>query len=368
MRALLISLAVAGWFGPRLNAVETAVPIGIVFTKQQAFFDLVLRNESTEPLLIQKIQPHCECVTVLKYPATVAAGGVVRIPCSYRTTNPGAIQTIVDVIGADATEPRATFQVTGFAAEKPWLVSAAEVIALPPGQTVLVDVRSAGEFSRAHPQQALNLPLFSLKARANLRQQRVVLIDEGFAPEVLLAEVQKLRAQGFDNVSMLNGGLVGWVRAGGAVEGLGRSSVELSTISAGKFARSSATSPWLCIEVGGPAKNAKRVPSVVNVANLDELAEKLTQEAWPVSGGASFQPVLIAIANVQDRAQIEKRFGQNRGRQLYYLEGGFAALETYQAEQAALVRHSEEIFISRPEPSQVVSRPAASGRCGSCSQ
>lgn len=369
MRALITFLVLAGWFGLRGNAAETAtVPIGIVAANQEAFFDLVLRNDGAAPLVIKEIKPRCDCITVLSAPPTLAAGTETRLHCVYRSAKTGSVQTTVDVFGADAALPQASFRVTGFVAEKSWLVSASEVLARPLGAVVLVDLRSAEEFSRVHPQHALNLPLFALKTRATLRPQKLVLIDEGFAPETLLAEVLNLRAQGFLDVGVLKGGIASWMRAGGPVEGLGRSAVQLSTISAAKFGRSNGVNPWLCLEVGGISRNAQRFPSLVRVAGADELEKKLLEAMPPGIGGTGFQPVLIVGADVQTQARIERRFGQNAAREIFYLEGGASALESYRAEQAGLAQHTDDPFISRADPSQAVPRPSVSGRCGSCPQ
>ena len=359
MRALGSILLLVVLLLPRLAAAQTAAPLGIVYSGQEAFFDLVYRNEGPAPVELKRVAPGCDCITVLSHPETVAPGASARIACVYRSTVPGNIRTVVDVFGADPAQPAFSFGVTGFVAEKAWLASAQEAMAGDP-QQLLVDVRSAGEFAEAHVPRALNVPAFALKAQAALRGRKLVLLDDGLVPETLLAEVVALQARGFKDVRVLVGGLTAWKRAGGALEGPGSAALS-GWIPAEKFGASRVANPWLCVEVGGPAVASDSLPRL-QVGTVPELEQRLAQESWPVSGGADFRPVLVILADPALAGRIEQGPGRASGRQIYFLTGGSPALVAYEASQAALSRHTGQTFVTQ----SVATRPVVSGRCGSC--
>jgi rhodanese-related sulfurtransferase len=83
-------------------------------------------------------------------------------------------------------------------------------------EIALVDVRDGGPFSRSHLLLASNLPLSSLEVRAPAllprRDARIVLMDDQAADGIGLVEraAALLAAHGYDNLSILEGGVSGW--------------------------------------------------------------------------------------------------------------------------------------------------------------
>ena len=98
------------------------------------------------------------------------------------------------------------------------VVSAAEVKAMlkDGGELALLDVREEGVFGESHLLYAVNLPLsrleFRLKALVPRRRARIVLVDgnDGLAERA----AAKLRRFGYQNVSILAGGIEAWRAAG----------------------------------------------------------------------------------------------------------------------------------------------------------
>ena len=362
MRSLSLIFVMVALLGVRLAAAGAAAPLGVLYAGQEAFFDLVYRNEGSASVSIRQVTPACDCITILSHPEVVAPGASVRIACVYRSAKPGNIRTAVEIFGAEPAVPVFSFRVTGFVAEKSWLVRAREVLAGAPDQVLLVDVRPAGDFARSHAPHAINLPAFSLKFQTALRGRKIVLLDGGFAPESLLTEVLAMREQGFKDVAVLAGGLAAWTREGGILEGVDKSTLPLATISAAEFTRANDASPWLCVGVGPAGAAVKQGVPVLQVDDLAGLEKKLAAATWSVTGGAGFCPVLILATDTTLAARIEKHFARDRRLQLYYLTGGRESLATFQASQVAVASHTGQTFVSQPNQS----RPVVSGRCGSC--
>ncbi|MFF7710917.1 rhodanese-like domain-containing protein [Pseudomonas sp. NPDC007930] len=84
-------------------------------------------------------------------------------------------------------------------------------------ETALLDVREEAPFAEAHPLFAANIPLSKLEIEVYARIPRletpVTVYDNGEGLALLAA--QRLRALGYRDVALLDGGLAGWRAAGG---------------------------------------------------------------------------------------------------------------------------------------------------------
>lgn len=102
--------------------------------------------------------------------------------------------------------------------------SAQSLIADSP-DTLVVDVRTPGEFETAHIPQSVNIPLDQVDGHAGRivsaagRRPMLVLCQSG--PRSVQAR-EKLAAAGLAGVSVLDGGMNAWVAAGAPVESTGK--------------------------------------------------------------------------------------------------------------------------------------------------
>ena len=84
-------------------------------------------------------------------------------------------------------------------------------------ELALVDVREEAPFAESHPLFAANIPLSKLElevySRIPRRDTQVTVYDNGEGLASIAA--QRLQDLGYLNVSLLDGGLDGWRRAGG---------------------------------------------------------------------------------------------------------------------------------------------------------
>src|SRR6185369_4842897 len=84
------------------------------------------------------------------------------------------------------------------------------------GEIAVLDVRHEGLFSRSHLLQAVSAPLTRLDLLIDRLVPRlatpIVVVDE--AGEIAARAQRKLRALGYSDVRVLQGGTRGWVAAG----------------------------------------------------------------------------------------------------------------------------------------------------------
>ena len=95
-------------------------------------------------------------------------------------------------------------------------VDAGEAVKLINNDAVVLDIRSAESFSRGHIVNAKNIPKDELDAKIEqLKQYKgtpiLAVCDAGVTTTGI---VSKLRAQGFESVFGLKGGMSGWGQAG----------------------------------------------------------------------------------------------------------------------------------------------------------
>jgi rhodanese-related sulfurtransferase len=93
--------------------------------------------------------------------------------------------------------------------------------ALDEGETVtLVDVRSAADFAEKHIPGSVNAPADGEMVQGLPDpESRVVVYAEHEGSETPQQVCERLEAAGYDNAMCLVGGLLGWMEAGGQVEG-----------------------------------------------------------------------------------------------------------------------------------------------------
>jgi rhodanese-related sulfurtransferase len=360
-RFIIIGLACVA----RCWAAEPIV-LGIVYKDEPVAFDLVYKNTGPASVTLSDVKAACDCITIIDRPTTVAAGATAQITCQYRSAKLGRIMTDVIVLGsATSPAPLATYAISGFVADKSALLSSAEV-ARRLNDVVLIDTRAPARFAEVHVPRALNLPLFAIKTRSDLRSKELVLIDAGFEPTVLLAEVISLHAQGFNRVSVLEGGMASWLRQNHVVEGSNPEpqAVTVAEITPAEFFRARTTGIWQGLVIGPTLdRNLEELFPAGYTQTNHTHDFKAALAALPVVGEGQGRIVVIHSERVKP-AEIEAQFSPAGKRAIYYLKGGLQALVSYQAEGAALAANTGQTLQTKA----IRRTPVVSGSCGSCGQ
>lgn len=321
------------------------IPLGIVVRNIEVPVDIPFTYQGEGETTITKVETSCDCLNVVASPQKAPKGVAVSIPCSYRSSAVGKALITVQVWSGDRLLQRYSAQ--GFVCDRESLcpVSAA----LQKKETLFVDVRSRDQFAEAHIPRSVNLPLFSLKARADLKEQEIVLVDNGYAPFDLLQSVVALHDLGFHHVTALNGGLPGWLREGGAWEGSAADPVLASAvITAAEYARSSIAMNWsqLALDDGGEKDHSKKI-------------RELSAAAVPM--GRACGNLLIITAEGANYGSIEHQVHASGVNNVYYLAGGRVALDHFRAQQRSLAEKSDQTFqVRAPRPNRL----AAGGGLG----
>jgi len=333
--------------------------LGVVFSGDATPVAWPVVNSGAEPLRIGGTHASCACMEQWVSELVVPAGKTGEISFVHRADKTGRLVVQLEARSGDLKSVVRSATLVGFVAQRSWLVSPAQLRERLAAQDVtVVDVREGARFTEAHIPRAMQILPFAVKTRADLRARKIVLVDEGFAPDVVLALVRGLRETGFQDVVALDGGMAAWVRAGQSVEGSATTPLAVAMISVGDFARASAISEWRILELAAPGATRATIDGATFVADAGAASAWL---ARPVASGAAVvRPTLVIASDAAARIKIETGGGAKGG--VFYLSGGASALSVFQA-QASLAQQGAQLVEVRSAPQR---SPAAAGGCSSC--
>lgn len=324
-----------------LRADTELVKLGLVEQGKETTFNLVYKNTASAPIVLASLESSCPCVRAVAIPEVVEAGETITITCIFLSSNAGKIDVGLRLATPDAKQDSAAYKVSGYVMPKDVLITPEDASRRQATGAVIIDTRSLTRFEDARIPRSINIPSFALKTRTELRAASVVLVDEGYAPEVLLTEVANLQRQGFQQVQVMQGGIPAWARQGNALEGNRTDIIAISKISAADFARASATTNWRVVEWEGPK-------------SASALAEAHVENG----------PLLISASAESDYFEAEKHFRASpKTVPIYFLIGGRAQLTAFRLQQTALAANSGQTFQLRTEQRATL---GSTGGCDSC--
>jgi len=352
----LFSTALA--FALCTTASTSGAPLGVVHKGDQTLLALTYVNPGKTSVRIDRIAASCDCLEVLDKPAEVAPGGVFTVHVVHHALNVGSVDVDVKLLAGASNAVIADFPVRGFIADPSWSVTREEAQARG---TVLIDTRAPGPFARIHAARAVNIPAFAIKARRDLKRSRIVLVDDGVEPADALDVVASLRKLGFAGAFALEGGLPGWIRGGGAVEGPDRTVLGSARVSAADFFRSSRDTNWRIVGLGETLPASLGIGEAYPLDRPENLEGALgaLSKSW---GNESAPHILIISPGDGVHARLEARLGAARGLPVYYLKGGADALVRFRAQQIDAASNTGALArsLTRTET------PAIASHCASC--
>jgi rhodanese-related sulfurtransferase len=197
------------------------------------------------------------------------------------------------------------------------------------GDVWLVDVRSAREYQKQTIPDALNMPGSLVKHKHQLKQRHTVLFNAGYRLSELEVLCHQLKANGFERVSVLQGGIEAWQQAGYPLKGETQAWSEL-TPSAYMSALNERT--WTLISLDrleGLMLDLAGANSVIEYhhdfnALTSQIGEKLS-----VAKPGELSSFLVVSRTGEGYSEIRKGLSDRGLREIYYLSGGIDGLRRY---------------------------------------
>lgn len=131
-----------------------------------------------------------------------------------------------------------------------------EIDKLPASNEInFVDVRLPEEYARYHIAGSINIPLHIVRMKEFLKTIPVILVNEGRCTSELENTCRELKQSGFKNISVLDGGLLGWHASQRPLDGDPIELSRLDHISAEELFEVRALANWTVIELSASGKN-----------------------------------------------------------------------------------------------------------------
>ena len=189
----------------------------------------------------------------------------------------------------------------------------------------LVDIRNQEAFKRLRIPGSINIPLHSVKTKAFLKSNPVILVHKGYGYSRLENECKYLRDRGF-SIYILIGGLNAWKQNGGRLEGDPFAQKTINKMPPQAFYLEKDFENWLVIDASTVQKEeskrslpyATHLPVLEDPARLlvkiDTLTRKQKQNP--------FLSVLVFNESGEGYERIEKIVKKIELKNVFYLEGG----------------------------------------------
>lgn len=330
----------------------------------------LLANTNDAPVTIQAVVPSCDCIHVTNWPASVAGGATGAVEIVFIPDKVGQVDYRVFVKLAAADSPEWEYALQGVVTavsdsrrERDWQLyldaEAADDLVHNPGHAIWVDVRSSTAHMQARIANSIQMPLYAVKTKGFLRERKVVLVDEGCGSPAVENETRRLRAAGFQDVSIWYGGLNAWQRRGGPLEGPAAATV--AQVPPATLAAVIPAPDWLVVAVNGatPPNLAESVALPLDPARPDAFADALNAV---IKARPQVASVLILTASAGDSQAIGK-LADRINALVFYPEGGRPAWEAHLNMLSAI--HSGRTVVTSDTRSVEGGGRVRSG-CGGC--
>lgn len=261
-----LAVAIVGVLGlvARGDLLPTRVELAPLKVGEMWQHALVITNSGAEALTVTGVVSSCECLQATGTTNPIPPGGQGEVAVVLTPTAIGELAYDVTV-QTTTGEWRWSLLVTVTAGPPMRVAEAyADLAALRQGKAdgktyTLVDVRSPEAYAVAHIPDSLNIARAAVKTKAFLRDTPVVLVDGGWGDPMLEDEWQRLRAAGFAEVRILQGGVAIWRAAGGHLEGTA-DGAEISRLTGYEALTARAYPDWIVVQA-----------DTVEVARLDNV-------------------------------------------------------------------------------------------------
>ncbi len=233
---------------------------------------------------------------------------------------------------------------------------------------LLVDVREPGKFERAYIAGSVNHSLHTLKTLGFLRNQKIVLLNEGHLDAALAEKAATLRRAGFSSVRVLRGGLPAWRQAGGKLSGVSRDSAMVATLSSPDFYGAQGPE-WLIVEVGEESDPTRKVAFVdsVKLPSGQDGESILPALGRLLQSHPTARKLLVASARGEGYETIQHTVKGVLQTPIYYLHEGIKGYLGFLETNSALQARQQVKLTANPERSSAIGAAARSGKpCSTC--
>jgi rhodanese-related sulfurtransferase len=338
---VVVTILTTLWWSARKPMID----VGLIPLTEVRLIQIPLINEAKSPLRLIELRPTCTCVAVVSFPLLVPPGQTLYASVLVRPEKIGPLRAKLEMLqeGKNGVTEVTSIKGTVRAPHQESLAfkaSSEDRIQAPllltrlneENRPLVVDVREASAFARAHIPRSLNIPVQALEKMAHAHEREVVLVDDGLSQEKTLEILRELKGKSFSRVRMLEGGLPAWRAIGGDLSSDGDVFKEVNILTAASVFE----------------KVARQEASLLFVGNRPELAERWWADAarLKVSGEGkndadkilvmakklvlkTKKPVIIASIQGEFYRTVSAALSDELKSSIFFLDGGANAYAEY---------------------------------------
>jgi len=257
---------------PTVLAASQVLDYGVLRMGEDYTLEADLAWEAPTAILLEATTD-CECLTVEVLPDELETGAANRIVFAYKPNATGVtkIQVKLTLVpdGAQKTQAHAVSFVAFIAEQEatmPWdgAMVPADIPSLKPEQVgarlmawTLVDIRGLTAYNEMRIPGSLQYGLDNLRYQHGMDKAEIVLVDNGWFTAAQQGIIRRMQADGF-SIARIEGGIAGWMRSGGDVQGDWVSMLAANQVSLREWVEV-ASPEWRVIDLS--AKSQPRAPS-----------------------------------------------------------------------------------------------------------
>lgn len=325
-------------------------------------------NNEERPLAIKRVTSFCPSLRILSFSSIIPPSEKGHVTIRFTAETPGEVACSIDFDTDSNDEPARHFELKGKIIGNK--MSPKENIALnfPPDFTtrklrqvsqdgrktvediekaiaakeniMLVDVRTVMDFEKLRIPGSMNIPLYLIKTKPFLKNQTVILVNEGYAYTELESERTRLKKLGFDKVFILEGGLNAWSKSQQTLDGDPFEIEKTSEVPPKVFFLERHWDNWTFVDVSAPGfKNGEslipeaiRIPFSGNTDNFMALLRDTLDQSQHNAGS----PVLFFDQNGEQYAALKHLVKKNDVKMVFFLESGLEGYNSFLNKQALL--------------------------------
>lgn len=205
-----------------------------------------------------------------------------------------------------------------------------------------VDVRAAVEFEQVRIAESINIPLHLIKTKSFLKNAPIVLVNDGRSSAELEQACQALRHDGFQQVTVLEGGLNAWRENSRPLAGDPFAQARLNRMSAAELSVERLYRDWLVLDVSTPGKFKDlrqwmpvNVVAVSTKAGVDLAASTRAIIAKHRKTNPQVRVLLVADDN-QAYERLDARLQKGSAISTFRLDGGLTGYREFLSRQIAM--------------------------------
>lgn len=199
-------------------------------------------------------------------------------------------------------------------------------------KNLLIDVRRPERFSKYAIAGSLNVPAFAIKSKGFWSDKSLVLVNDGRSLSQLEGLCHRLKSKGFKQVSVMEGGLYAWHKAGFPIAGDALEISRMNRMSPSEWMSASREREWRFIDLDRSLPTlAKLLPSSEIIDYQTDKRAFLTainqaNRSFPKGVLTGF---LVVGENGDGYDAIEPLLSLSEAKNVFYLSGGTSEFASF---------------------------------------